>query len=344
MSASTAAINLRHTRLGGLQSLRAIAALAVCVQHAIYYACVALGLDYMHYLRIGMGGVGVNLFFVISGFVMAGCLYQGRRFLWNRIERIYPGYWLAVAASALLLMAPEHGWKLDLPSLLLMPASLNNTYHIPYWTLAYEMGFYVLVAALIASRCTHQAMSRLCVVWLLAIAVVSRYTEIPIAEPGFWLWLAPHNVFFITGFLLGLHYQHLERLPSWPLGLLAVICCTFGEVLYPISRAAAFMLYGPGLACVLILGVRHLRVAWLERIGDASYGMYLLHAPVMVLSIPVLQGLLPNVSFYPLMLTCLLIAVLASTLFGLVEFRMHRRIKSLTRARRPVQAGSELPR
>ena len=336
MNAHPAAINLRHARLGGLQSLRAIAALAVCLQHAIHYSSLTLGQDPMPFLRIGMGGAGVNLFFVISGFVMAGCLYQGRRFLWNRLERIYPGYWLAIALSGLLLMAPQFGWRFDLPSVFLVPQALNTTYHIPYWTLAYEVGFYVLVAALIALRCTTQAMSTFCVLWLLAIMVVSRYAEISIAQPGVWLWLAPHNIFFITGFLLGLHYRHLEHLPCLPLGLIAVVCCSFGEILYGVSPAGAFLLYGPGLAAVLMLGVRHVQIPWLERMGDASYGIYLLHAPIMVLCLPLLQSLLPDGAFYPLMLACLLIAVTGSTLFGAIEFRMHRAIKKRTSARAPA--------
>lgn len=344
MKATGVAVNLQNTRLGGLQSLRALAAFAVCLQHAIYYACASLGIDFMPYLRVGIGGTGVNLFFVISGFVMAGCLHQGRRFLWNRVVRVYPAYWLAIALSALLLWAPLHGWHFDWPSALLIPAALNHSYHIPYWTLIYEMGFYVLVGALIATRCSAQAMSRFCVLWLLAVAVVSRYTEISIAEPGVWLWLASHNIFFIAGFLLGLHYGLLKNLPSLLLSLAGVIGCTLGEIFYAISPAGAFMLYAPGLACVVILGVRHLKVGWLERLGDASYGIYLLHAPIMATLVAALSGQFSEDTVLLLMLLCFLSGCVGAAAFGHLEFHLYQRIKRLTHVWARRQADTDLPR
>lgn len=332
---SPVAIDLRQERLGGLQGLRAIAALGVVLQHAIYYACEARGIDYMRYLRIGFGGLGVDLFFVISGFVMAGCLYQGRRFLWNRIIRIYPGYWLAIVLSGLLLAGTQPNWSLTLSSLPLIPAvPLNIGYHIPYWTLVYEMGFYVLVAAMVVLRFSAAAMQRFCVVWLLAIAAVSRYNDIDIAQPGLWLWLAPHNVFFVTGMLLGLVYRHVSRLPSLPLALTAVILCTLGEILYGMSHAGAFMTMAPGLAAVVLLGIRHLRWRWLEHMGDASYGIYLSHAFIMVLCIHLLDRHAPGLSLYALFSLAMLAAVIGSALFGWCEFRLHRSLKRIGRGRR----------
>ncbi|MFT0533281.1 acyltransferase family protein [Castellaniella hirudinis] len=323
-------IDLQQARLGGLQSLRAIAAFGVVLQHAIYYACQALGLDYMQYLRIGFGGMGVNLFFTISGLVMAGCLYQGNQFFWNRLQRIYPGYWLTIAVSAVLLANPVHQWSFSWPSFFLAPADLNNSYRIPYWTLAYELGFYFLVACVIALRCSVRTMTRLCVTWLLLIVVVSRYTEVSVVAPGLWLWLSPYNIFFIAGFLLGLHYQAVRSLPSVPLALAAVVLCALGEILYTISSAGAWMLYAMGLCAVLLLGVRHLHVPWLERVGDASYGIYLVHAPIIVLFIDAAQGWLPG--FYALMLASLVFSMLAATAYGLGEFKLYSLLKKKTRS------------
>ncbi|WP_323011866.1 acyltransferase [Castellaniella sp.] len=317
-------------RLGGLQCLRAIAAFGVVLQHAIYYACQALGLDYMQYLKIGFGGIGVNLFFTISGFVMAGCLSQGNRFFWNRIQRIYPGYWLTIAVSALLLINPVYQWSFSWTSFFLMPTDLNHSYHIPYWTLAYELGFYFLVASVIALRCSVQTITRLCVIWLLMIVLVSRYTSVSVVAPGLWLWLSPYNIFFIAGFLLGLHYHYVRNLPSLPLALAAIVLCALGEILYVTSSAGALMLYALGLAAVLLLGVRHLNIPWLERIGDASYGIYLVHAPVIVLFIALVQDQLTG--FYPLMLASLVFSMVVSIIYGLGEFKLYTMIKKNIRA------------
>lgn len=327
-------VNLREERLGGLQSLRAIAALFVVLQHAIYYVCVARGIDFMQYLQIGFGGLGVNLFFVISGFIMAGCTYQGRWFLWNRVLRIYPGYWLAIAVSGLLLIQPLHGWTFSLQSLFLTPSPLNSSYHIPYWTLVYEMGFYLVVALLIAVGSTPRAMARFCLLWLLVVAVVSRYMAIPIAEPGLWLWLAPHNIFFISGMLLGLHYRQVARIPSLLLGIAAIVFWTLGESLYGASAIGALMLSAVGLTAVVILAIRHVRLRPLEYVGDASYGMYLIHAPILVLSVHLLQRWVPGLSLLLLFAASMLLAVVGSIAFGRGEYALNNYLKKRWRPRR----------
>ena len=76
----------------GIQGLRAIAAVLVVLQHAIFFACTARGVDFTPYLPIGFGQVGVGIFFVISGYVMTLCLPQGAMFMPQRIARIYPAF------------------------------------------------------------------------------------------------------------------------------------------------------------------------------------------------------------------------------------------------------------
>lgn len=320
--------------LGGLQSLRAIAAFGVVLQHTIYYVCVARGIDFMPYLAIGFGGLGVNLFFVISGFVMAACTRQGNRFLWNRALRIYPGYWLAVALAGGLFVLANQPWHPNWISLALVPGPLNFTYHIPYWTLVYEMGFYVLIALLLALGVGPRGQTRFCLVWVLAIVVVSRYQSIPVADPLGWLLLAPHNIFFAMGLLLGLHYRHLAGVPSVLLAWLALALITLGELLYAQSRAVAFLVAAPGMAAVVVLGIRHLRVRWLERLGDASYGIYLLHAPLMVVLAQWVQARFPDAPLAWALLGVGSAASVGAIAFGVFERRLYTGLRALQGAGR----------
>lgn len=63
-------------RLGGIQILRLIAALMVLIQHAIYLPSIHYGLDVMAFRKLGVGISGVYIFFVISGYVIAGLVDQ----------------------------------------------------------------------------------------------------------------------------------------------------------------------------------------------------------------------------------------------------------------------------
>src|SRR3954471_15137123 len=87
-------------KLRSIQALRAIAACAVVVLHAYPDVHAPLG-------NAGYGAAGVDLFFVISGFIIAN-VAQGRtsdEFLRDRLWRIYPLWW--VAAVPWLFMVPR---------------------------------------------------------------------------------------------------------------------------------------------------------------------------------------------------------------------------------------------
>ena len=144
-----------------IQILRALAALLVVFHHARYQIR-----DFEAFFYGGIwqsGQAGVDIFFVISGFIMWVTTHDRRttplQFLTNRIVRIVPLYWLltlTVAAACLIapslfrgvVLAPEHVVK----SLFFIPDFYPGMpTHIwplllPGWTLNYEMIFYVVFA------------------------------------------------------------------------------------------------------------------------------------------------------------------------------------------------------
>ena len=100
------------------------------------------------------GSVGVPIFFVISGFVIAGSAEGGDapRFLRRRIERLYPAIFVCAPISALLWWAAGRPLGSDLVllarSLLLLPGSA--WVDPPYWTLGVEIALYLYVLLLLA--------------------------------------------------------------------------------------------------------------------------------------------------------------------------------------------------
>ena len=155
-------------RLDGIQWLRAAAAALVVVEHAKN----AISTEFLglHPDRSPLSffpfSAGVDIFFVISGFIMAyssAALFErqgGRRiFLLRRVARIVPIYWLVTSLMLLMFAAmgsrmwSESGWSTIAAAYLFIPAANPDGAPFPLlvigWTLNYEMAFYVVFALFI---------------------------------------------------------------------------------------------------------------------------------------------------------------------------------------------------
>lgn len=135
-----------------VHALRAVAALAVVIAHLpVPQEGVASAIPYARY-----GAVGVDLFFVISGFVMvltSGSLFDAdgpRVFGARRVARIVPAYWIATFAQAATYYAIGLGAVVTvegmLTSLFFLPINHATTMVGVGWSLNSEMFFYLLFA------------------------------------------------------------------------------------------------------------------------------------------------------------------------------------------------------
>ena len=151
----------QSSRLDNIQALRALAAMMVVILHSY-----GLGMNAGHDLAFlagadPWGNAGVDLFFVISGFIMVH-IYTARphspgRFLANRVARIVPLYWLVIGLFALAIsrgaMAPvEAGPGQPWTSFLFVSQPVSGSVPLLFvgWTLEYEMFFYLCFAMAIA--------------------------------------------------------------------------------------------------------------------------------------------------------------------------------------------------
>ena len=142
-----------------IQFLRFAAALLVVLYHASSHVR-ATGVDQGMLFAAGeaAGFAGVDIFFVISGFIMFYTTTGERgshsaiEFMKRRLARIYSGYWpFFFAAIAIFYWArPEHFTNADLfRSFVLWPQPLPHVLLDVSWTLTYEMYFYILFSALV---------------------------------------------------------------------------------------------------------------------------------------------------------------------------------------------------
>ncbi len=140
-----------NKRILELDALRGIAALAVFFYHAsIYYK------DSIYFSVFRFGLTGVDLFFIISGFVIFSSIQHKTRmqFIKSRFLRLYPAYWIALTFTFLLILFKyyEKGILNLIPikEYLVNLSMIQEFFHVqnldgPYWTLYIELFFYVII-------------------------------------------------------------------------------------------------------------------------------------------------------------------------------------------------------
>jgi len=289
-----------------IQYLRGFAALFVLASHALLYPVVE------HHLGYGrLGWLGVILFFVISGFIMVAVTGEGRfsptDFLRRRFIRIVPMYWGAtLVAAALALLMPQlfkttvYDTGQLIQSMLFIPfynpatEDIRPLYKLG-WTLNYEVFFYVCFALLAFLG----AQSR--VIWLTvaftALALVGLLFQPQPAIPQFYTSFMP--LAFCAGAWLGLATLRgrIGMLSGRTLAGASIIGLAGLAMGFIIDRAGvvedglAFIGFATFASTLVLLAVRFEsrlpHVALLERIGDASYSIYLVH----IYEVAILAGL-----------------------------------------------------
>jgi peptidoglycan/LPS O-acetylase OafA/YrhL len=298
-------------RLPSVQILRALAALSVVVGHALHEArSFDATRAYEGVLDTRDWTPGVDLFFVLSGFIMMWTF--GRRFgephawqdfLRRRLVRIVPPYWIftGLMVVATLLFAdwletaafsPEHA----LLSFLFIPHLAPNGGIHPIlnlgWTLMYEMFFYVTFAlALCFRRAVGLALMAGLFLFLHALA---HYTPVlPEALRLFWGDALLFEFLFGAGFYFALSDGELPfaRLAAVLLFALAASTAAYLAGLWWESRLYHFglpALAGLALFYHLLPVVRARSWLFLVLVGEASYTLYLSHPFVLeVMKLPV---------------------------------------------------------
>jgi exopolysaccharide production protein ExoZ len=283
-----------HRVILSLQYLRGLAAMMVVFCH---------GFDQLPWLKAlapNFGLSGVDLFFVISGFIMvfvtAGAETSAVEFIRMRIVRIVPLYWLFNFANAALLIALPQLFQTAILTLKHFILSLLFIPHLspavppsisPFiqlgWTLNYEMIFYAIFALAIAVSLSRRVpLTIAALVLLVGLGALSAFDGSPalefysndiVLEFVFGMALAQ---LFLDGTL-----ARLSRGPGWMLiGLGAIGLSVGAYAIAELPRALAFgipaaLMVAGALAIEAGREVR--RVQPFLLIGDASYSIYLAH-------------------------------------------------------------------
>jgi exopolysaccharide production protein ExoZ len=298
-----------------LQALRGLAALGVVLFHLLPFEAKYLPGASIVPAGFSAGRAGVDLFFVLSGFLAVwttrgpGGASAARSFLLRRVTRIYPTYWIYCIPLLLAGIAAPGGPigepKPDVfASLLLIPNAAPPLLLVA-WTLEFEIYFYLAFALLIWARLARRERILALVAWG-GIVVAARAVLAPArAEAMLDALLSPLVFEFLAGCAAA--YLCAAGIPRAMTAVAGVVGCgvlaiglLWSETLFglPWLRVAVF---GTGAGLLLIgcfgedMAIRRALPRVIVRIGDASYSLYLSHLFTIGLVGHALSYLAPSV-------------------------------------------------
>ncbi len=291
------------SKLDTIQCLRGAACLLVLLFHgALTEAKFWPESDYKFLSAFRFGFAGVDLFFVISGFIITWVTFEriGRpsnipTFFAKRALRVYPVFWVVYAMLSLAVyygvglqyLGDDMTMGAHIKSLLLIPQDLTFNRVVPVsWTLVHEMLFYTIFCAVIALP--RAMMPVVLAAWAGLIVMAWEFGW----GSGSWLAyyaMSPLNLEFIFGCAVALLAKRFSiRTP----GAMLVT----GSAIFIASGTIANMnpgIFSSAYAKVLAFGVPSFLIVWglvemekrrtcrlpkaLVLVGNASYSIYIIH-------------------------------------------------------------------
>ncbi len=290
---------MKTTTLYSVQALRAIAASLVVILHTYVY------LEARHLVPgvpslVDSGRTGVDIFFVISGFIMVyisgnkfGQSGAPKDFLIKRIIRIVPIYWFYTSAMVVLLLLVPHLFS-DGKSFVLAQTAASYLF-IPWennlgiikpvlqvgWTLNYEMYFYLIFTLLLFFRKTFflRSLSAILFIGFLAGLLLP-------AIPGiFSIATSSLLIEFLMGCVIGTLYLRNTTLPTYlsVIMLLTGLAILISTGIFDFSGIPRPLKWGVPSA-LLVAGAIFLEAnrkvhipSLFVKLGNSSYSLYLIH-------------------------------------------------------------------
>ena len=294
--------------INSIQFLRGFAALAVVIHHTggyvkRYYEPTLLFGD-----KFSIGFAGVDLFFVISGFIIhfTSKNYLNnpsklKEYLQKRFIRVYPIYWiittiLFISSWLVVQLLNKNIFSIGYPNTFLAYIQTYSLFPLHFainpvtWTLSYEIFFYLCFAFIIISK-------RLWVIpaFILLVSFYNIFMNIPeiveVKLSYFNFVFSGYNFEFMLGFLIYQFYEKikLSKFISVILLIIAVlIIVLFGYEVGDYDSYKRVLTFGlpSGLILLALLNLEQNDVISFPKftidLGNASYALYLIHFPMML--------------------------------------------------------------
>lgn len=303
-------------RITELDGLRGLAALLVVFAH--YFGEAGHGVEHLQF-----GWLGVETFFVLSGFLIGGVIFDEqakpaflKSFYIRRSTRILPVYWITLAvtlsAMALFAGAPWVGRTFAMPVYLSFTQNVASaltghydaTWLRPLWTLAVEEQFYLVLPLVLSLVTGKRVPYALGAIWLAALI----FRVATHGNGGLLIQLPARMDLLISGVMAAWakRNMNLERY-MLVLRIAPIPLVTIGTLLYAFAGVTTFAIYHQGFLAVGIAafilalsegapeGRKFLGSAPLRFFGKISYALYLFHQPISGLLHGVILGAEPDI-------------------------------------------------
>ncbi|ELH1124035.1 acyltransferase [Escherichia coli] len=291
-----------------LQALRAIAAVLVVFAHTITQINMASEINgYLGYVLKtieSLGGLGVYIFFIISGYIMSytTCDKKGGRqeaisFLKKRFLRVYPVYWICLSimtigwAGGIFLKSHDYSIYKVIASYLLLPFSDPYSGNInpilsQGWTLMYEIFFYFSFSVLLYLDVKGLKKVYYLFGFYFCVYFLGRFNFFPwislnlfLQKPSFFLFILGMIFFECQDVFRHLFHNYLLR-------LFIVVICIF--LLFYVfdpncSMKPDFIMYPLSALIFLLFNSCNINNRTLNLLGDSSYSIYLTHGFIVLL-------------------------------------------------------------
>ncbi|WP_433373708.1 acyltransferase family protein [Actinoplanes sp. CA-142083] len=335
-------------RIGALDGLRVLAALMVALYTyvsrpqdivAVWGVPSATVFPELHEVT-KYGWLGIDLFFLVSGFVIGlrSADKEPAAFFRSRVIRLFPAFWPCVLITAIVL----HLWPVVVPqvrasdmltnlTMLNQPVGAASVDGV-YWALWAEIRFYLLFAVLLWRGFSQQKATIFGYAWLVAAAIAVSSGErwlLVVLQPSY----AP---LFVAGIAFALIHRYGPSLPLWGLVAASFLLAqhnlaqradvTGASSPVTIAVEAAFF----AAVAVVALRSRGNEHRWLTAAGLVTYPFFLLHTVLGWTVIHFLHDHLP-----PYAVLCLVLALIA-LVAGLVHYLIERPVAAALRGRLPA--------
>lgn len=313
---STILADLSAGRDNNLNLVRFLAASAVVLTHTLAMYDLETSDPGSKIFAVGSGDLAVNVFFVVSGFLISGSWLKRRNivdFAWARAARIYPALWVssllfvlvfgllfATTPLADFLQLPTtisyltsnstmlFGAQMGLPGLF---AKADTSFNVPLWTLPHELQMYALVGLLgVAGLLDKKWVAVGIVCASLAIWVLGEKRLIDVDHSRFRLMCH-----FFLGVCCRLYAQRINLSGR----TLAATLLVLGAVVAFVDMADRpfFLALATPILCLWLGFVPAGAIRKFNRLGDYSYGIYIFAFPIQLALANLaenLQGALAN--------------------------------------------------
>lgn len=307
--------SVRRGRIAEIDALRGIAAVGVVLFH--FFSRKDLP-DYDRmWFHAPWGRFGVQLFFIISGYVIFMTVLRSRSlmdFVVSRFARLFPAYWLACVLTYTIVRVFDPAWN----PITLKEAAFNlfmvkiPGVHMPYvegvyWTLRQEMYFYIVIGLVLAAGYVHRAQAVMAGLVLAALCTLAWSKWFSLFLIGMVLFDSREMFRVKHGILLAICGADILRRAFW------------GN---KVDTQGLHYVGGVAVCALLVFWVTRRRIPWLTNrvllfLGDISYSLYLVHASIglIIIKRAMKAGVSVNLAIL-LAIACMMLLAIGMT-FGI---------------------------